>query len=101
MENKFRKARIEWVGIDFGFGYPRTQYLPGLLNDALGNTVEAIRAYGEFPDIWKETDRNFPELLDAQTTWVRLKGKNRNDWEKVPSYKILEKLGNNGILSIL
>jgi serine/threonine protein kinase len=62
-----------WLDIDFGYAYPRTFYLLGLVNEALGEQAEAVKAYQRFLEIWKEADENLPELIEAKQRLAKLK----------------------------
>lgn len=61
-----------WLRIDFGYAFPRTFYLLGLVNQALGELSEAKEAYKTFLAIWKEADAALPELVDAKRRLARL-----------------------------
>jgi len=70
--NMSSEPRLWRLRIDFGYAYPRTRYLLGLVNEALGKNAEAINAYQEFLEIWKNADPDLPELIDAKARLVRL-----------------------------
>ena len=55
------------------YAFPRTRYLLGLVNEALGKPMEAAIAYREFLEIWKNADPDLPELIDAKERLARLK----------------------------
>jgi tetratricopeptide (TPR) repeat protein len=55
-----------WYSLDYGYAYPRKFYLLGKVNEALGENEEAISAYKQFLEIWKEADKDLPELIEAK-----------------------------------
>jgi len=65
-----------WIELPFGYAYPRKFYLLGKVNEALGKKDEAIEAYQQFLEIWKEADADLPELIDAKKRIAELKGIN-------------------------
>ena len=73
--NKVREPWNRFLGIDFGYAYPRTRYLLGLVNEALGERKEAVKAYEQFLEIWKNADKDLPELIDAKARLAKLAGK--------------------------
>jgi len=60
--------------IDFAYAYPRTFYLLGKVNEALGDAAGAMKAYQQFLEIWKEADKDLPELIDAKVRAAKLSG---------------------------
>jgi len=53
--------------------YPRGFYLLGKIYEQKGDTKRALESYGKFLNLWKDADRDLPELLDAKSHLARLK----------------------------
>ena len=64
-----------WIELPFGYVYPKKFYLLGKVNEALGKKEEAIAAYRQFLEIWKEADADLPELIEAKQRIKALRGK--------------------------
>jgi len=69
------EPRPFWIDMYFGYSYPRKFYLLGKVNEALGKQEEAIEAYKQLLDIWKEADADLPELIEAKQRIKVIKGK--------------------------
>jgi DNA-binding winged helix-turn-helix (wHTH) protein/Flp pilus assembly protein TadD/TolB-like protein len=54
--------------------YPKTFYLLGKIYEKKGDKKSAIESYGRFLDLWRDADKDLPELLDAKASLSRLKG---------------------------
>ena len=50
----------------------KVRYLLGITYQGLGRTEEAIAAYEEFLDIWKDADPGLEEVDDARERLARL-----------------------------
>jgi tetratricopeptide (TPR) repeat protein len=58
--------------VAFSYHYPRKFYLLGKVHEALGEKKEAVKAYQELLRIWKEADRDLPELIEAKAKLTKL-----------------------------
>lgn len=54
--------------------YPRGFYLLGRIYEQKGDTKLALESYGKFLNLWKDADRDLPELVDAKSHVARLNG---------------------------
>ncbi|MEE9225183.1 MAG: tetratricopeptide repeat protein, partial [Bacteroidota bacterium] len=57
-----------------GFVYSRGFYLLGKIYEKKGDQRLAIENYEKFLDLWKDADKDLPELLDAKSRLAKLKG---------------------------
>ena len=57
--------------------YPKSFYLLGKLCEKKGDKAQAIKSYEKLLELWKNADRDLPELIDTQARLIRLKGNNR------------------------
>ncbi len=85
-QKKYKEAKSELLNLkkyfepmyyffekmSYFYFYPRTLYLLGVVNEALGNSKEAMKAYQNFLYIWKEADSDIPELIDAKMRLAKL-----------------------------
>ena len=46
--------------------YPRSYYLEGTIYEAMNEKAKAVRSYETFLGLWKDADRDIPELIDAK-----------------------------------
>jgi tetratricopeptide (TPR) repeat protein len=54
--------------------YPKSYYLLGKIYEKIGNKKQAIKNYQKFLEIWKDADKDLPELIDAETRFTKVKG---------------------------
>ncbi len=54
--------------------YPRGFYLLGKIYEKKGDQKLAIENYEKFLDLWKDADKDLPELIDAKSRLAKLKG---------------------------
>jgi tetratricopeptide (TPR) repeat protein len=54
--------------------YPRSSYLLGQIYENMGNLKLAIENYEKFLDLWKNADEDLPDLMEAKSRLVKLKG---------------------------
>jgi DNA-binding winged helix-turn-helix (wHTH) protein/Flp pilus assembly protein TadD len=54
--------------------YPKTFYLLGKIYEKKGDRESAIDNYRKFLDLWKDADKDLPELLDVKSRLSKLKG---------------------------
>ena len=54
--------------------YPRGFYLLGKIYEKKGDQKLAIENYEKFLDLWKDADKDLPELMDAKARLAKLKG---------------------------
>jgi len=65
-----RRAEFGWEAQEY---WLLANYRLGQLYETKGDTVEAIRSYSAFLDIWKDADENLPDLIDARNRLRRLR----------------------------
>jgi tetratricopeptide (TPR) repeat protein len=53
--------------------YPKSFYLMGKIYEKKGDTTLAIRNYEKFLELWKDADKDLPDLIDAKTRYAKLK----------------------------
>ncbi len=54
--------------------YPRSYYLLGKIYEKEGELNLAIKNYEKFLTLWKDADKDLPELIDAKARVAKLKG---------------------------
>ncbi len=54
--------------------WPLSHYWLGKIYEQTGDTSEAINYYQKFLHIWREADKDLPELIDAKSKLVKLQG---------------------------
>ena len=65
--------------LDFSFELPRGWELPngfyllGKIYEKNGDTQLAIQNYEKFLDLWKDVDKDLPDLIDAKKRLAKLK----------------------------
>ncbi len=64
----------DYINLGHAYAFPRSFYLLGKVNEKLGETQEATKAYQKFLDIWKNADEDLPEKTDAQKRLANLTG---------------------------
>ncbi len=57
-----------------GLYYPRSYFLMGKIYDKKGDKKLAVANYEKFLSLWKDADKNLPELIDAKSRLAKLKG---------------------------
>jgi tetratricopeptide (TPR) repeat protein len=80
-KGEFNKAIAEYerlITIDPGskdrrFIYPKFHYRLAKLYQEKGLSAKAISQYEKFLDIWKDADKDLPELIDATALYQLLK----------------------------
>ncbi len=65
-----RYDKFDWKSV---YAFPRKFYLLGLNYETLGENEKAIEAYTKLMDIWKNVDKDLPELIDAKKRLAKLK----------------------------
>ena len=53
--------------------HPKYHYRLAKLYEEKGDTAKAIKEYEKFLDIWKDADKDLPELIDAKARYTILK----------------------------
>ena len=53
--------------------YPMSFYLLGKIYEKKGDTQLAIQNYEKFLDLWKDADKDLPDLIDAKKRLAKLK----------------------------
>ncbi|MEE9168788.1 MAG: tetratricopeptide repeat protein, partial [bacterium] len=53
--------------------YPRSFNLLGKIYEKKGDTQLAIQNYEKFLDLWKDADKDLPDLIDAKKRLAKLK----------------------------
>ncbi|MCH7754796.1 tetratricopeptide repeat protein, partial [candidate division KSB1 bacterium] len=72
LQVKFSNESLAWIGIYFAYSYPKSIYLLGLVHEALGERAEAVQAYQRFLGLWKNADKDLPELSNAKSRLAEL-----------------------------
>lgn len=54
--------------------YPRSFYLLGKIYEKKGDKKLAVENFEKFLNLWKDADKNLPELIDAKSRLTKLKG---------------------------
>ena len=54
--------------------FPRSFYLMGQIYEKLNDSKSAMQSYQKLLDLWKDADKNIPELIDTKKRLARLKG---------------------------
>ncbi len=52
--------------------YPKSFYLMGKIYEKKGDTNLAIKNYEKFLELWKDADKDLPDLIDAKTRYAKL-----------------------------
>ncbi|NIT57558.1 MAG: hypothetical protein GWN00_15410 [Aliifodinibius sp.] len=53
--------------------YPKSFYLKGKIYEKKGNINLAIKNYENFLELWKNADKDLPDLMDAKKRYEALK----------------------------
>ena len=54
--------------------FPKSFYLLGKIYEKKGDNQLAIKNTEKFLDLWKDADKDLPDLIDAKKRLVRVKG---------------------------
>ena len=73
LHNLHEKYESDWTRAVF---YPKSIYLLGKINEKSGDRKAAIANYEKLLDMWKEADKDLPELIDAKERLAKLMGEN-------------------------
>ena len=71
------KTRLTFYGLEdyqLIFYYPLSLFTLAQLYEQNNQISKAVDTYGEFLKVWKEADRDLPELVEAKSRLARLKG---------------------------
>lgn len=60
-------------GAGHSFAYPLGFFLLGRIFEKRGDKQLAIQNYEKFVDLWKDADKDLPDLIDAKARLVRMK----------------------------
>jgi len=69
--DEVRKA-TSFYGQDYSYVYPLSFHLLGKIYEKKGDTQRAIENYEKFLDLWKDADKDLPDLIDAKERLARL-----------------------------
>jgi len=69
-----KKAQNYNTGWGQGFIYTKVFYLLGRIYEKKGDFNLAIENYEKFLELWKDADKDLPDLIDAKTRYAKLKG---------------------------
>jgi len=62
---------VYWIRAVF---YPKSFYLLGKLYEKKGNTEQAIKTYEKLFKLWKDADKDLPDLIDAKARYEKMIG---------------------------
>ncbi len=68
------KTRFRGYTIFRAMYYPKSFYLLGKIYEKKGDKKLAIDIYEKFLDLWKDADKDLPDLIDAKARLTALKG---------------------------
>jgi tetratricopeptide (TPR) repeat protein len=57
-----------------GLYYPKSFYLTGRIYEKKGDKKLAVENFEKFLSLWKDADKDLPELIDAKSRLAKLKG---------------------------
>ena len=74
-EEAIREVRNaqNYYGSFHAFIYPKCFYLLGKIYEKKDDTQLAIQNYEKFLDLWKDADKDLPDLIDAKKRFAKLK----------------------------
>ena len=66
--------KLQDIYIDFPrpFYFPKSIYLLGKIYEKKGDTDLAIRNYKKFLEMWKDADKDLPDLIEAKNRYKKL-----------------------------
>jgi tetratricopeptide (TPR) repeat protein len=59
--------------------YPKTFYLLGKIYEKKGDKILVIENYEKFLTLWKDADKDLPELIEAKARLAKLRGAKREE----------------------
>ncbi len=80
MEEAIREVGLAqaYYGRHHSFIYPQGFYLLGKIYEKKGDSELAITNYEKFLDLWKDADKDLPDLIDAKERLAKLKSISSN-----------------------
>jgi tetratricopeptide (TPR) repeat protein len=69
-----RSVQDMYAGFGWWISYPKTFYLMGKIYEKKGDTNLAVENYEKLLDLWKDADKDLPDLIDAKKRLAGLRG---------------------------